>query len=126
MADEDLILSRNETTLTERFFETVGLDEPIDGPPIRQELEIKKIRLNRVSEISREVLGRSSLHGFAVLVGQLILRPVKIFWLVCIVASWSYFMYQVYNTIVLYGSYPKITQIMMVKNPVIDFPGKLP
>ena len=97
---------------------------PVDAFVIHPENSICSLLMKEIRKIIRETFDRSSLHGFPSLASKHVSLAVKVFWVVCVAASWSYFSYQAYNTIALYQSFPKVTQISMVKEPVVDFAGK--
>ena len=71
------------------------------------------------------ILGKSSFHGFPSLSSQNVKLSIKILWLACICASWGYFAYQAYNTVLLIQAYPKVTLVSKVNEQVPYFPSKI-
>ena len=83
-----------------------------------------KVPLRRAASSCREILQRSALHGFPAIFSKDTFWILKVVWILCIILSWSYFGYQAYNTLELYQSYPKVTQISKATEILVDFPGK--
>ena len=93
----------------------------IDPIPV-QGIQIKRI-FHSAWENSREILSRSTLHGFGAIFATDTFWIVKLFWILCLILSWGYFAYVGYNTVKLYQSYPKVTQISKASETILDFPG---
>ena len=81
--------------------------------------------LQPVSNVARETLQRSALHGFPSIFSKDTIWLLKLMWVIFIALSWGYFGYQAYITINLYQSFPKVTLISKASEPYVDFPSKL-
>lgn len=78
-----------------------------------------------VTQELKETLSRSGIHGFPSLMSEQVSRIIKITWIVIMLLSWGFFAYQAYGTVSFYDTYPKVTQIFIASDPVVDFPGNL-
>ena len=59
----------------------------------------------QIIDTVRECAGRSSLHAFPSLATKGIHPIIIVIWVVCLLASWGYLIYQIYNSIVLYYTF---------------------
>ena len=81
---------------------------------------LKKLIIDSV----RECAGRSSIHAFPSLSTKGVHPIIVLIWIVCLIGSWGYLGYQIYNTIVLYISYGVSTSLGVAFEVPTDFPGE--
>ena len=77
----------------------------------------------QIKDSVRECAGRSSVHAFPSLATKGIHPIIVVIWVVCMLASWGYLIYQIYNTIVLYNNYGVSTSVGVAFEVPTDFPG---
>ena len=85
--------------------------------------EQKPLRLE-VLEAVKSTADRSSIHGFPSFASASLRWPVKVVWLICVGASWGFFIYQINNSIILYNSYSVVSSTSIVYEAPTDFFGE--
>ena len=79
----------------------------------------------RVIEVIKETTDRSSIHGFPSLSAKPVHWIIKIMWLVFIISSWGYLIYQINNSLDLYYKKGVVSSTSIVYEAPTDFFGKL-
>ena len=78
----------------------------------------------KLLEVLTESAERSSVHGFSSFASPSVSWPLKLLWLCFVLASWTYFAYQMNNSITSYFSYEVSTSSSILEETPTLFPGK--
>lgn len=102
----------------------VALSKKLDAKDLEQQNdeEKKKTMSSELKEILQDCGSRSSVHGFPSLSEPSVYLTAKLVWIVCCLASWSYFIYQIYNIVNTYNAFEVVSSVSVGYEVPSNFP----